>query len=63
VIGVVELESSARIYIRQYEEIKNHGVHEVLRRKHVLCFIHNSDFRIPAGPLTLTNQAGEIYFP
>lgn len=60
---VIPLDHDARKYIAAHEEIRNHGVHEVLRRKHVLCFLHDSGFRTASGPLTQKTATGEVYFP
>jgi hypothetical protein len=63
ITSVIELEPRVRTALGKHEEIRNHGVHEVLRRKHVLCFLHNATFRMPSGPITATTASGEVYFP
>ena len=63
VTEVVILSPDARAYIASNEEIRNHGVYEVLRRKHILCFLHDIEFRSAAGPLTQKTATGEVYFP
>jgi hypothetical protein len=63
VLEVLSLDSATRSLIATHEELRNHGVHEVLRRTHILCLLHDATFRPPAGPITATNHAGEVYFP
>jgi hypothetical protein len=63
VTAVIEIDSLVRTWIRDHEESRNHGVHEVLRRKHILAFLHNSEFRTPVSPIVMTNASGEVYFP
>ncbi len=63
VLEVVELEDETRKIIQWIEEIRNHGVHESLRRKYLLCLLHDSTFRSPSAPITATTQSGEVYFP
>ena len=63
IIDVIELDTLTRESIRWSEEIKNHGVHEVLRRTHILAFLHDSTFRTAAWPMTTKTISGEVYFP
>lgn len=63
VTAVVPLDDDTRTYISWHEEMRNHGIHEVLRRRHVLCFLHNQLFRSAAGPITAKNAHNEVYFP
>lgn len=60
---VISLDNDVRTYIQSHEEIRNHGVHEVMRRAHVLCFLHDSTFRSAAAPITAKTATGEVYFP
>jgi hypothetical protein len=57
------LTEDVRQYISDHEEMKNHGVHEVLRRDHVICVVHNSSFRPPVSSLVRKNASGEVFFP
>lgn len=63
VTGAVMLGSDAREYISGYEESRNHGVYDVLRKKHVLCLLHDDLFPVPHENLVVKNSKGEIYFP
>ena len=63
IIDVIELDTITRESIRWSEEIRNHGVHEVLRRWHVLCFLHDTTFRSVPWPITAKTLSGEVYFP
>lgn len=63
VTEVILLSPEACSDIASHEEIRNHGVHEVLRRKHIICFLHNNEFRSASGPLTQKTVTGEVYFP
>ncbi len=63
ITDVIELDAVLRKKIEGKEEIRNHWVHEVLRRKHVLCFLHDSVFRDPVWSIVSTTSSGEIYFP
>jgi hypothetical protein len=63
VTDVIELSSHSREYIRTHEESRNHGVMEVLSREHVVCFLHNSDFRKPESSLVHKDNSWEIIFP
>lgn len=63
VTDVILLDQETIQSIRSHETIRNHGVHEVLRRSHVLCLLHDSAFRSPAGPITAHTASGEVYFP
>jgi hypothetical protein len=63
VLEVIDLTSTVRQYIAEHEEIRNHGVHEVLRCQHVICLLHNHDFRAASAPIALQNKRGEDYFP
>lgn len=60
---VVEIADETRKALQWIEEIRNHGVHESLRRKHLICLTHDSTFRAPSAPITATTQSGEVYFP
>ncbi|MDD2694286.1 MAG: hypothetical protein PHY14_05230 [Candidatus Gracilibacteria bacterium] len=60
---VIELDATTREYIQGHEEIRNHGVHEVLRRNRVLCFVHDSEFRSASADITAKTNSGEVYFP
>jgi hypothetical protein len=60
---VILLDDDVRKHIQSHEEIRNHGVHEVMRRTHVLCFLHDSTFRSAAAPIRAETAAGEVYFP
>lgn len=59
----IELSDEAREYIMGHEEARNHGIYDVLKRKHILCFIHDSSFRDPAWEIVIKNNAWESYFP
>jgi hypothetical protein len=63
VTAVIEIDSLVRTWTRDHEESRNHGIHEVLRRKHILALLHNSDFRSPTSPIAMKNANGEVYFP
>lgn len=63
ITDVVEIDSRARSWIQNYEESHNHWIHEVLRRKNVLAFLHNGEFRVPAGVITSKNAHDEVFFP
>ena len=63
VTAVIEIDPLVRSWIRDHEESRNHGVHEVLRRKHILALLHNEHFREPISSLVGENTNGEIYFP
>jgi hypothetical protein len=63
VVDVIELSPTSRAYIRTHEETRNHAIMEVLSREHVVCFLHNADFRDPESPLVFTDSSGEISFP
>ncbi len=51
IVDAVELSHDSRKYIRLHEEQRNSGITETLNREHVICFIHNSDFRDPITSL------------
>ncbi len=63
IVDVIVLDTRTREYIRWAEEIRNHGVHELLKRRQVLCFLHNTTFRSASGPITAKTASGEVYFP
>lgn len=63
VTAVVELDRIARDWIRDHEETRNHGVLEVVRRTHVVAFLHNSVFRDATTDITAKTASGEVYFP
>lgn len=60
---IIELSNDARKYIGDHEEARNHGVYDVLKRKYILCFIHDNSFREPAWQIVLKNSHWESYFP
>lgn len=63
VTDVIELSPETKTHITHHEETRNHGVHETTLRKHVVCFLHNSDFRLPEVPIVHTLPSGETRFP
>lgn len=63
VVHIIEGNSTIRSYIQEHEELRNHGVHEALRRKHILILLHNHEFRDPPTPLVSKNSRGEVFFP
>jgi hypothetical protein len=60
---VIPLDHETLVYMHDHEELRNHGVHETLRRAHVICFLHDSSFRSATGPITAKTASGEVYFP
>jgi hypothetical protein len=63
VTDVIELSPHSREYIRMHEESRNHGVMEVVSREHVVCFLHNSEFREPESALVEKDISWEVIFP
>lgn len=59
----IELSDDAKKYLLNHEETRNHGVYDVLKRQHILCFIHDSSFRDPVWQIVVKNNAWESYFP
>ena len=63
VVDVVPVSQDAREYIRIHEASENSGITEALDRKHLLCLLHDQDFRKPAGPIVHTTHSGKVEFP
>jgi hypothetical protein len=63
IIDAIELGKDVREYIWDHEEMKNHGIHEVLRRENVICVLHNASFRPAASSLVRKNASDEVFFP
>ncbi len=63
VVDVVELSLDSRAHIELYEEQRNHGIREALKRTHMICLLHNSDWRDSPTSLVSKDQSGHIIFP
>jgi hypothetical protein len=63
VVDVIPLSQETREYIQNNEEEANQGVLRTLMKRHVVCFVHDSLFRLPEEAIVHHLPNGTVVFP